>query len=379
MQAELAGPVPPEGWAVALALLPGMGPVRLRALTRRWTAEEAWRRVVAGRVVADREVAVALGRRAGALAEAWRRAGADIEPGVLWSRYRAEGVGVSVLGSSAFPAPLAADVEPPTVIFHRGDPDVVAGPRVAVVGTRRCTRYGLDVARELSRDLAASGVSIVSGLALGIDGAAHVGALDAGTAPPIAVVGSGLDVIYPRVHAALWRRIEAAGVVLSEAPLGARPEAWRFPARNRIIAALADAVVVVETPEAGGSMHTVTEAARRDRPVLAVPGPIRSRASAGTNRLLADGATPVCDANDVLMTLGLGPALRRDVRDRRPPPAEDDTVVLDALGWQPATLEQVAISTGADLGELTLSLRRLTEQGWISERAGWYERVARAE
>src|SRR5262249_38747100 len=155
---------------------------------------------------------------------------------------------------------------------------------------------GIDVAFELGRDLAAAGVAVVSGLAVGIDASAHAGALHAATSPPIAVVGSGLDVIYPRRNAVLWREVERRGLVLSQAPLGALPEKWRFPARNRLIAALADAVVVVESGTTGGSLHTVTEAVRRDRVVYAVPGPVRSDASAGTNRLLADGAVPACDA-----------------------------------------------------------------------------------
>ena len=178
-------------------------------------------------------------------------------------------------------------------------------PRVAIVGTRRCTRYGFDLARELGADLAAAGVQVVSGLALGIDGAAHRGALDAaGGAPPIGVVASGLDVVYPRAPPAAVGGGRHRGSLLSECPLGTAPEAWRFPARNRIIAALADAVVVVESAGAGGSMYTVEEALARDRPVLAVPGSVRSAASAGTNRLLAEGAGVARDADDVLAAIG---------------------------------------------------------------------------
>src|SRR5205085_5885336 len=126
------------------------------------------------------------------------------------------------------------------VLFHRGDPGVVEGRRVGIVGTRRCTRYGRELAYELGRDLAASGVRIVSGLAAGVDGAAHNGALAAGGAPPIAVVGSGVDVVYPKRHSQLWADVAAAGLLVSEAPLGAAPEPWRFPVRNRVIAALSE-------------------------------------------------------------------------------------------------------------------------------------------
>src|SRR5258705_11936294 len=162
------------------------------------------------------------------------------------------------------------------------------------------------MAFELGHDLAAAGVRVVWGLALGIDGAAHAGALAApGGAPPVAVVGSGPDVVYPRRHADLWRRVVDAGVLFSESPMGAAPEGWRFPLRNRIIAALADVLVVVESRHQGGSRHTVDAAADRDRTILAVPGPVRSPLSADPNELLHQGAGPARDVVDVLVALGL--------------------------------------------------------------------------
>jgi DNA processing protein len=264
-------------------------------------------------------------------------------------------------------------------VFTLGDPAVISGPRVAIVGTRDATRYGRDLAYDLGRELSAAGVAIVSGLALGIDGAAHSGALAADTTPPIAIVGSGLDIVYPRRNAALWREVERRGVLLAEAPLGAPPDRWRFPARNRVIAAIADVVIVVESRETGGSMHTVTEAERRGRPVFAVPGPLRSAASAGTNRLLRDGAHVVCDAGDVLVLLGLSSALSRPLGDSRAAPAPEDVPVLEAVGWAPASLEGVAARTPGSLGQLALALHRLCEQGWLVERGGWFERVARTE
>ena len=126
-------------------------------------------------------------------------------------------------------------------------------------------------------------------------------------------------------------------------------------------------------------MHTVSEAERRGRPVFAVPGPVRSESSAGTNRLLRDGALTACDVSDLLIGLGLSPAFRRELRDPRPEVTRDDRVVLDALAWQPASLEQLAARTELPLGELSLALVRLHEHGWIEERGGWYERVARTE
>lgn len=358
--------LPPEAFAVALASLPAMGPSRLLDLLRRFpVAAEAWARVLAGRGSDDPAVAAS-----------WRAAAARCRPADLWDGCRAAGIGVSLLGSASYPAVLADDPVPPAVVFIRGDPAALEGPRVAVIGTRRCTRYGRDVASRLGGDLAAAGVRVVSGLALGVDGAAHAGALGAGGAPPVGVVGSGLDVVYPRRHARLWDDVARAGLLLTEAPPGARPEPWRFPARNRLLAALADVVVVVESHAAGGSMLTVNEAVGRDRPVMAVPGPVVSPASAGTNELLASGAHVARDAGDVLTVLGLEAGSRRPTAEHRPAPSAADAAVLDALGWQAATTEEVATAAGVDLAAAAVALERLAAAGWVSATGGWWERVA---
>src|SRR5690606_670101 len=271
-----AGALPPAAFGAALARLPGMGPRRLAALLAEAAPDEAWRRVRAGRGLDGPGLRRALGTRAGELVARWRAAAAGLEPvgegvggggaagaGLVpaaeWRRLAGAGVGAADHGGRDYPPALAGDVEPPAVLFRRGDPAVLTGLRVAIVGTRRCSSTGAAVATELGRDLAAAGVAVVSGLASGIDAAAHRGALAAGGAPPIGVVGSGLDTVYPRGQERLWRDVAAAGVLLSEAPLGGAPERWRFPARNRVIAALADVVVVVESHRRGGSLHTVDE------------------------------------------------------------------------------------------------------------------------
>jgi DNA processing protein len=218
-------------------------------------------------------------------------------------------------------------------------------------------------------------VAIVSGLALGIDGASHRGVLEAG-GRPIGVVGSGLDVVYPARHRDLWEQVRSCGLLLSEAPLGARPAAWRFPARNRIIAALADLVVVVESHAAGGSLHTVKEAADRSIDVMAVPGSVRAPSCAGTNQLLADGCAPVRDTTDVLVALGLSAATRASATDRRSPPDATAAAVLEAFDWEPATLEHLAVRTGLTLPDLAMALQSLLDAGWIDTTGGWYERVS---
>ena len=173
------------------------------------------------------------------------------------------GVTVTTPYDVGHPDRLAADIDPSPVIFRQGRRLDHSAPAVTVVGTRRCSPTGRNVAFELGSGLAEAGVTVVSGLALGIDGAAHRGALSVDGAPPVGVVGSGLNVVYPKGNSDLWRSMRDFGTLLSEAPLDGRPEAWRFPARNRLLAALADVVVVVESKRSGGSLLTVEEAARR--------------------------------------------------------------------------------------------------------------------
>jgi DNA processing protein len=356
-----------------------MGPHRLTVALRVWEPAEAWRLVVAGHVHRQPSMARTMRPDPDSLAASWAAVARRVDVAALWARHVEAGVGVALIGGAGYPTALADDPDPPPLLFHRGDPDVTVGRRVAIVGTRRCTRYGRDVAFELGRDLAAAGIVIVSGLALGIDAAGHEGALAAGAAPPVAVVGSGLDVVYPRANRRLWESVAERGVVLGEAPLGARPCRWRFPARNRIIAGLADVVVVVESHAAGGSLLTATEALRRGRSILAVPGPVRSSASAGTNNLIADGAAPVRDVLDVTMALGLSGVEPRASAEARAAPEPADQALLDTIGWQPATLEQLVARTGLDLAGVAMALERLLSAGWVAVRGAWWERVARCE
>ncbi len=367
--AEGAGELPVEAWLVALASLPAVGPARLRALLSEGSPAEVWARLLGS---PPPELLRVAGKRE--LYEQWHRTAAGLDVAQLWALHRKHGVGVAALGTPGYPSALSCDIDPPAVVFHTGDPQVVDGPRVAIVGTRRCTRYGSDVAFELGRDLASAGVGVVSGLALGIDAAAHAGVLEAKAARPIAVVGNGLDRVYPERNRALWRAVAEQGVLLGEAPVGAPPERWRFPARNRIIAALADVVVVVESHASGGAMHTVAEAAARDRTVLAVPGPVRSSASGGCLELLADGCAPCRDADDVLLALGLSGAETSRL-DSRPEPGPIGRQVLEALGWQPADAEQIKSRTALPMVQVAGAVEELRAAGWIAVSGRWIERV----
>ena len=368
--------LPPAAYAAALAGLPGMGPARLVAILGARSPQVAWEQITAGRGWSEPAVARALGAAAPRLVAGWQAAAGRVDPALLWRDLAAAGIGVAAAGSPDYPALLAGDVEPPAVLFRRGDPAAIDRARVAIVGTRRCSTTGAGVAFELGRDLAAAGVAVVSGLAAGIDGAAHRGALAADGAAPVGVVATGLDVVYPPGQHELWEAVASAGLLVSEAPLGTAPERWRFPARNRIIAALADVVVVVESHRRGGSLYTVDEADRRGRDVLVVPGSVRSAASAGSNALLAEGRAPVCSVDDVLVALGLaaqgGTAA---TADRRPPPHGADQPVLDAVGWRPCSLDELVLRSGLGLPALAAALDRLCEAGWVARRGGWYERI----
>ncbi len=370
--------LPSQAFTAALSGLPGMGPRRLRAVLERWNAPEAWR-VIGSDVRAVREILAEIDpATASSQAEVWRTRVTQVSVAEVWDAATRHGGAVRLVGEPGFPAGLADDVEPPAILFTRGSPAALGGPSVAIVGTRRCTTYGSSAAWELARDLAGNGVRVVSGLALGIDAAAHAGALAADGAPPVGVVATGLDVVYPARNRALWGQVERHGLLLSEAGPGTRPERWRFPSRNRIIAALAQVVVVVESPERGGSMYTVTEALRRDRAVMAVPGPITSRSSAGTNKLLAEGAAPVLGVDDILLALGMEAPRPADATDRRPRPSAHDQRVLDACGWEPSTVDHLAVRTGLGLGELLRSVEVLVAAGWIDDDgSGWIRRLVR--
>ena len=263
----------------------------------------------------------------------------------IWQRHEEKGIEVCWRGGPGYPDRLGGDPEAPAVLFCRGDPSVVDRyPTVALVGTRSPTRYGIGVAAQFGADLAAVGVSVVSGLALGIDGAAHEGATASG-APPVAVVAGGLDDPYPRRHERLWARVAEQGAVYSESPAGVRTERWRFPVRNRLLAMLSDLVVVVESRHGGGSMHTVEAAAARGIPV----GPCRAPSAARPRR----GPTP-CWPRDVFRcapwptssppSRWRGWCCRR--RPRPPPVAAPgpvdlgaDRALLEALSSDPVSLD----------------------------------------
>ncbi|HXY84748.1 MAG TPA: DNA-processing protein DprA [Gaiellaceae bacterium] len=272
---------------------------------------------------------------------------------------------MTVLHRRELPPLLGAIHDPPKRLYVRGvgGPELLARPAVAIVGARSCSPYGAQVARMLGRRLAAAGAVVVSGLARGIDGEAHRGALDA-RGHTVAVLGCGIDRDYPAAHAALAREIAETSLLVSEYEAGVEPAPWRFPARNRILAGLCLATIVVEARERSGALITADFALEEGREVLAVPGEITSALSAGTNALLRLGATPLTSAEDALDALGLeAHAVPEAARDP----------LLDLL---PGTIDELAASTGRSVRDLAAALSGFELAGLVAEGEGVFRRLA---
>jgi DNA processing protein len=281
----------------------------------------------------------------------------------------------------AYPALLEELADPPAVLFGVGKAATLSvlaeEPAVTVVGTRRASPYGTEVAYALGRGLGASGVPVVSGLALGIDGTSHRGCLDGGGVP-VAVVGSGPDVVYPRRHRRLHERVREAGLVLSELPPGTEPYRWSFPARNRIMAGLARMTLVVEAADPSGSLITADFAKDLGRCVAAVPGRITSSLAQGTNNLLKDGATPISGTADVLDELfGVGERALRAIESPRTP---DDPFLVKVLLAADScdSVQAIARACGVPTARTRAALGRLEADGYLVRRdLGGWERTAR--
>jgi DNA processing protein len=261
---------------------------------------------------------------------------------------------------SDVPPLLGAIHDPPPGLFVRGgaELELLTRPAVAIVGARACSGYGASVARTLGRELAAAGLVVVSGLARGVDGEAHRGALEAeGTT--VAVLGCGIDRDYPAAHAELARRIAAGGLIVSEYAPGVTPQPWRFPARNRIVAGLCAATVVVEARERSGALITADLALDEGREVFAVPGEVTSALSAGTNGLLKLGAAPLTGATDVLAAFGIEPEAAAHQRS-------------PLLELMPASADELVRRTGLGADEISRALVELELDGRVLVHDGVY-------
>ena len=365
----MSAPTDRTACAAALASLPLQTPRRLRRLLSMWSAEDAWNIVMhsgAGVFGINDDVV-----------RTWRSQDASLVHRVA-ERCEEAGVWVTVRGDASYPAALVDDIDAPWVLFCKGNPEALAHRRVGIIGTRHATQAGRHFSRTLGGQLADNGVTVVSGLARGIDVESHRGALDSRNEPhAVAVVAGGPDVVYPREHGAIWRELPQRGLIISELAPGERPEPFRFPQRNRILAALSEVLVVVESRESGGSMTTVREAMKRDIAVMAVPGSPHVQSSAGTNGLLRDGCAPVTSVDDVLIALGFENRLLTSFVDSRPPPTAAGRRVLAALGDTPRTIDEIALASGLTVVDIAVSLGTLASQGWVADSDGWWEALTR--
>lgn len=287
---------------------------------------------------------------------------------------------ILTLADGEYPAGLLDTADPPLMLYLLGHVATPWPPAIAVVGSRNPTPQGLANARRFSRNLAQAGFTVVSGLALGVDAAAHEGALEGaspGQLATIAVVGTGLDRVYPKQHLGLAHGIAQNGLMVSEFPLGTPPLAANFPRRNRIIAALSQGTLVVEAALRSGSLITARLAAEQGKDVFAIPGSIHAPQARGCHALLKQGAKLVESAQDVLEELALPQRARPPAAQAEAEPLQSETGLLAALGYDPVSLDALVARTGVAPADLQAGLLELELRGEVARLpGGLFQRVA---
>jgi DNA processing protein len=359
---------------LGLASLPGVDAGDLRAAAdARGGPRSLWQELLAG--CAPLRLSAAASKRLAA------PTAATVEATLRWLETPARRL--IVRGDADYPAPLATTRDAPLLLYVEGNLDALHLPQLAIVGTRKPTAAGRDTARRFAAQFASGGLAITSGLALGIDAAAHRGALSSGGIT-IAVCGTGLDAVYPLEHASLAGEIAASGALVSEFPLGTSPRPEHFPRRNRIISALSLGVLVVEAAERSGSLITARLAGEQGRSVFAVPGSIHNPLARGCHKLIRDGAQLVESAAEVVAALDFG-LISAAPEDRAQAPAANrvsrqrlDTVgemLLNALGFEPVDIDTLVERTGLKAQALASRLLLLELEGEVESRGGRFCRV----
>ncbi len=350
-----------ERYYVGFNLVRGIGPARLRMLIDAFgDVERAWH------APAEMLARVGLDRRSlENLLETRARVDLDRE----LQRVAAVGAHVLTWEDEAYPRLLAEIPDPPPVLYVRGELKPEDAWAVAVVGTRRASTYGREVTRRLVTVLAQSGVTIVSGLARGIDAVAHQTALEAG-GRTIAVMGCGIDLVYPPEHRDLARRLVGQGALVTEYPPGTPPEPGNFPPRNRIISGLSLGVLITEAGRDSGALITADYAAEQGRDVFAVPGSILSAGCAGTNRLIQDGAKPVLDAADILQELNLTMVAEQKEARQALPTTETEARLLAHLSAEPVHVDDLTRAVGLPIAEVTSTLALMELKGMVRQVGG---------
>lgn len=342
-------------------LTPGIGPMRIQRLLDAFgDIRSAW--TAPGRALRN---AGLRGKEVESLLRT--RASVDLDRAI--NQVSASGFQILCLEDESYPQRLREITYPPPVLYIWGELRSEDRWGVAVVGTRKPTAYGRAVTHDLSSSLALSGVCVISGLARGIDSIAHQSALQAG-GRTIAVLGSGLDELYPPEHRQLAERIAQSGAVISDYPLGTRPEGKNFPPRNRIISGLSSVVVVVEAGQRSGALITADFANEQGRDVFAVPGSIRSRASKGTNALIQSGARLMLTTEEVLEALNMDVVARHEIVQGILPEDETERLVLDHLGGEPVHIDDLCQACSIPIASITSALAMLELKGYARQVGG---------
>lgn len=350
-----------EKYWVGFNIVPGIGPIRFKALLAHFgDAERAWH-------ASDAELRAAGLDKRSIQNLVKTRASLSLEKEL--EKVARAGARLLTWDDPTYPPHLRHIYDPPFLVYVKGELLEADEWSVAIVGTRRASVYGKEVTKQLARDLARNKVTVVSGLASGIDTEAHRIALEGG-GRTIAVLGNGLDIVYPRQNAALSKRIVAAGALISEFPLGTQPEGRNFPRRNRIISGMTLGTVVTEAGPASGALITARYALEQGRDVFAVPGNILARQSQGTNELIRDGATPVLSVEDILQGLNLGMISQHQEVRAIVPENETESALLTFLSAHPVHIDEIVRQSGLPTALVSSTLAMMELKGMVRQVEG---------
>jgi DNA processing protein len=347
----------------ALNKISGVGPQKLKALLNLFgTSEQIWKADL------DSLKKSSVGEN---LAEKIFLAKKEIDPDKEWENLAKENISVLKLGDENYPRLLSKIHNPPLLIYQKGDFDLNAAPIISIVGSRVCTDYGARAAENFARELCQAGFFVASGMAMGIDSFAHKGTLFA-SGKTIAVLGNSLDEesIYPKINLSLSQEISSSGALLSEYPPKTSAGPMTFPARNRIVAGISLGTLVVEAGEKSGALITAQMALDAGREVFAVPGPIYSSASLGTNRLIQKGAKTVITIKDILEELSLEISPKQESLPFRTPATEEEKILLEILSREPLHIDKIAKLSKLQTAHCGSALALLEIKGWAKNIGG---------
>lgn len=357
-----------QAYWVGFNLVRGIGSVRMKALLDYYgSLEIAWEAPISGLLAAGLPARIA---------ENFVQVRNSVDLEKVMEKITAQGVKVCTWEDDIYPKRLKEIAQPPPVLFIKGSINVEDDWAVSVVGTRRVTPYGRQVAAEIARFLAENGVTVVSGLARGVDAIAHQTALQAG-GRTIAVLGSGVDVVYPPEHRKLAAEITAQGAVISDYPLGTQPESTNFPPRNRIIAGLSLATIVVEAGETSGALITAKFAVDQGREVFAVPGSILTPQSEGTNHLIEEGARPLLKMSEILEVLKLENIPEKQVNRKSLNATAEEKKLLQYLTQEPKYIDEICNLSGLPIQTVSATLTMMELKGLVTHVGGMNYAAAR--